>query len=100
MKKIYSIPFIVAIAAIMMFGQSQGDFFGIKTAFGYGGGGGNTTPTPISGDINNDNKVDILDFSVMMAQWGQTGSGLSADFNQDGVVNILDFSLLMANWNQ
>jgi len=65
-----------------------------------GGGGGNTTPTPISGDINNDNKVDILDFSVMMAQWGQTGSGLSADFNQDGVVNILDFSLLMANWNQ
>jgi len=70
-----------------------------------GGGGGGTTltptpTTPVSGDINNDNKVDILDFSVMMAQWGQTGSGLSADFNQDGVVNILDFSLLMANWNQ
>jgi len=42
MKKIYSIPLIVAIAAIMMFGNGQGDFFGIKTAFGYGGGGSKT----------------------------------------------------------
>ena len=39
MKKIYSIPVIVAFAAIIMFGQGSGDFFGIKTAFGYGGGG-------------------------------------------------------------
>ena len=37
MKKIYSIPSIVAILAIMIFGQGQGDFLGLKVAFGYGG---------------------------------------------------------------
>jgi len=38
MKKIYYMPATIALLAIVMFGQGSGDFFGIKTAFGYGGG--------------------------------------------------------------
>jgi len=39
MKKIYYIPAILALLAIVFFGQGNGDFFGLKTAFGYGYGG-------------------------------------------------------------
>jgi hypothetical protein len=48
--------------------------------------------------MNHDGTVDELDFSIMMSEWGQTGTNLSADLNKDGVVDELDFSILMANW--
>ncbi len=51
------------------------------------------------GDVNGDGKVDEIDFSLLMSQWGQTGSNLSADLNHDGVVDELDFAILMANWS-
>ena len=38
MKKLQYIPATIALLAIVTFGQGNGDFFGIKTAFGYGGG--------------------------------------------------------------
>ena len=50
------------------------------------------------GDINGDGSVDEADFSILMSEWGQTGTGLSADLNHDGVVDESDFSILMANW--
>lgn len=70
-----------------------------------GGGGGSytppTTPSPtIQGDINEDNKVDKYDFSLMMSEWGQTGSSLSGDLNKDGKVDKYDFALLMLNWDK
>ena len=67
---------------------------------GGGGGGGTTTPsvTVKSGDANGDNVVDEMDFSLLMAQWGQTGSGLSGDLNKDSIVDEFDFALLMLNW--
>lgn len=50
-------------------------------------------------DINQDGHVNILDFSLLAAQFGQSGSGLGrADINGDGAVNILDFSLLAAKF--
>lgn len=75
---------------------------------GGGGGGSSATTTSSStattqtaatkpGDINNDKIVDELDFSVIMADWGKTGTSL-ADLNKDNVVDELDFSILMANW--
>src|SRR3989344_3131594 len=75
------------------------------TGGGGGGGGGNTPSTPnISTlspaaqkvDANKDNKVDVLDFVTLMANWGKTGSNNTADFNSDGKVDILDFVSLMA----
>jgi hypothetical protein len=49
------------------------------------------------GDTNGDNKVDKYDFSLMMANWGKTGSN-SCDLNNDGKVNKYDFALLMSKW--
>lgn len=73
---------------------------------GGGGGGGGTSPTPTptptpskSGDTNNDGKIDILDFNVLMVNWGQHVSGAAhGDLNNDGTVDILDFNMLMVAW--
>ncbi|MES3030828.1 MAG: chitobiase/beta-hexosaminidase C-terminal domain-containing protein [Patescibacteria group bacterium] len=65
---------------------------------GGGGGAGSSSSDSDSADINKDGDVDILDFVILMAQWGQMGAGNSADLNSDNAVNILDFVILMAEW--
>lgn len=56
-------------------------------------------PTYAGTDINQDGRVDILDVSMMISVWNQTGPGLGRnDINGDGVVNILDLSMLIANY--
>ncbi len=67
-----------------------------------GGGSGyvsSSTSTLGNADLNHDGKVDILDFVILMANWGQTGSNV-ANINGDGQVDILDFVSLMANWTR
>ena len=49
-------------------------------------------------DINNDDKIDILDFNALMVSWGSAAVGSLADFNGDNKVDIFDFNLLMINW--
>ncbi|HTE21931.1 MAG TPA: Ig-like domain-containing protein [Candidatus Limnocylindria bacterium] len=50
-------------------------------------------------DINQDGRVNLLDFSLLASKYGQQGSGLGrADINIDGRVNLLDFSLLAAQF--
>lgn len=53
---------------------------------------------PIPGDLNGDNGVNILDFSVLNAAFGSVSGGASynylADMNCDGGVNIVDVSIL------
>jgi len=67
-----------------------------------GSGGGYIFSTPpvttITGDINGDGKVNKYDFSLMMADWGKTGTNLRSDFNRDGKVDKYDFAILMAKW--
>lgn len=75
---------------------------------GGGGGGGGviipTTPTlPLSAavqkvDANKDNKIDVLDFNILMVNWGSTSANNAVDFNSDGKVDVFDFNLLMINW--
>ena len=69
------------------------------------GGSYNPTPTiPVisttttQGDMNKDNKVNKYDFSLLMSNWGKTGSNVS-DLNGDSKVDKYDFSLLMSNWS-
>ncbi len=58
----------------------------------------------ITGDINGDGRVDILDAislsNVFLKELGQPGFNPAADINQDGVVNILDAILLANNFNK
>jgi hypothetical protein len=54
------------------------------------------------GDANDDDIVDISDFSILHAaffkQCGQTGFDDRADFNADCIVDVTDFSLLRSNF--
>lgn len=57
-----------------------------------------------AGDANDDNVVNISDFSILAASFGKA-SGTSgyderADFNGSAVVDITDFSLLAVNFGQ
>lgn len=75
----------------------------ISTGGTGGGGGGGTVPPPIAlgkVDANADGKVNILDFVVLMINWGNTGAGNVGDFNNDNKVDILDFITLMINWTK
>jgi hypothetical protein len=55
-----------------------------------------------AGDANNDNRVDVGDFSVARSTFGleigNPGYDARADFNGDGTVNIADFNLLRQNF--
>src|SRR5262245_10322732 len=56
------------------------------------------TPPPCPGDIDGDNDVDIGDLSMLLSQFGSTGSGLSGDLDHDGDVDIADLSTLLSNF--
>jgi hypothetical protein len=60
------------------------------------GVGGSPTHTPGNADLNHDGKVNLIDFSIMLSQWGTAGT--TADLNGDGTVNLADFSILLFNW--
>jgi parallel beta-helix repeat protein len=58
------------------------------------------TPIPVPGDANGDRKVDGIDFSVWLFNYGktiQTGSN-GGDFNGDGKVDGIDFSIWLTNY--
>ena len=53
-----------------------------------------------NGDINNDKKVNIVDFSIMLFFWNQRSpSNPCADINADGQVNLFDFSIMLFWWS-
>lgn len=50
------------------------------------------TPVGISGDINNDGRITLVDMSILFSRWGKTGTAAGkADINADGVVNTFDY---------
>jgi glucose/arabinose dehydrogenase/PKD repeat protein len=51
---------------------------------------------PKTGDLNNDNAVDIFDLSILLSNFGSTNA--TADINKDGVVNIFDLSILLSHY--
>lgn len=55
-----------------------------------------STPVRSKGDINADNRVNLVDFSILLYHWGTSFVG--TDFNTDGKVNLTDFSILLSNW--
>ncbi|MEI7847763.1 MAG: SBBP repeat-containing protein [Chloroflexota bacterium] len=57
--------------------------------------------TLLEGDANDDNSVDMLDFSLLSSTYnkcsGDVGYDDRADFNEDQCVDTLDYSLLLEN---
>ncbi len=50
----------------------------------------------LAGDINSDNRIDVLDFDDVRPKWHVQDA--IADFNRDGKFNALDFSFMSRNW--
>lgn len=67
------------------FSQSLGFYFGTRDV-----------GTVVGSDVNNDGKINIVDFSILLFYWGT--SEITVDFNSDGKVNLTDFSILLFNW--
>ena len=55
-----------------------------------------TFPQLKTGDINQDNIVNSIDFSTLNTNWFTTHQ--TSDLNRDSIVNSLDFSLMNRNW--
>jgi cysteine-rich repeat protein len=47
-------------------------------------------------DLNSDQKVNLVDFSVLLFYWNTAGP--IGDLNCDKKVNLIDFSILLFNW--
>lgn len=48
-------------------------------------------------DLNHDKKVDLIDLSILLYNWGVPKDPL-ADLNKDGIVDLIDFSIMMFYW--
>ena len=67
---------------------------------------GNTNvfaPTPTKtcnkrGDVNNDCKVNLTDYSIVAYWYKRANPPAKVDFNSDGQVTLIDFSILAFNW--
>lgn len=47
-------------------------------------------------DINKDGSVNLVDFSIMLFNWGTANA--DSDINSDGTVNLVDFSIMLFCW--
>src|SRR6266545_3994415 len=58
----------------------------------------------LTGDVNDDNAVNIVDFSLLSASFGKTqgqpGFNARGDLDATNAVDILDFSLLSSNFGR
>lgn len=48
----------------------------------------------IVGDNDGDGQIGCGDYSTLVDQFGQSGSGLAADFNRDARTDLIDFAIL------
>jgi len=58
--------------------------------------GGNDCPE----DLNGDDRIDLADLSILLANYGQTGGPEDGDFDGDGDVDLADLSQLLAVYGQ
>jgi hypothetical protein len=49
-------------------------------------------------DLNGDDAINIVDFSILIYWFGQSSFPTAVDLNRDGAVDIVDFSILAYYW--
>jgi hypothetical protein len=59
-----------------------------------------TIPKKIRGDIDNNNKINLVDFSIMAYWYKKPFPPLILDLNQDNKIDLTDFSILAYYWNE
>lgn len=55
-------------------------------------------PAPKVGDLNNDQKVDIFDYNILLTNFGKSGVDLAGDIDNSGKVDIFDYNSLLTNF--
>lgn len=55
-------------------------------------------PPEKCGDHNQDGRVDIIDFSILLYWYERKNPPTRIDCNKDKIINIYDISILMFNW--
>lgn len=63
-----------------------------------GGGGASLLGAKAKCDLNNDSRVNLLDFSIMAFWYKKSGFPLKIDLNNDGKINLTDLSILAYCW--
>lgn len=53
-------------------------------------------PTKRTADFNNDGKVDLVDFSILLYYWSRASE--LTDIDKSGIVDLVDFSILLYEW--
>ena len=61
---------------------------------------GTPPPSTKTGDLNNDNKVDIFDYNILVGNFGKTGTGIAGDIIVNGAVDIFDYNQLVGNFGK
>lgn len=52
----------------------------------------------LRGDLNCDNHVNLIDFSIMAHWYKKNRPPQKVDLNNDGVISLVDFSIMAFNW--
>lgn len=56
-------------------------------------------PSPKRADLDEDEKIDLVDFSILLYYWKQKNpANPRADINKDGIVDLTDFSIMLYQW--
>ena len=58
------------------------------------------TPSTLPGDANADGRVDLTDFGVLKANFGQPGGLSQGDFDGTGRIDLTDFGILKSNFGK
>lgn len=75
---------------------SEGDSSGFGSVLSLGVGQEATPDLAKHSDMNNDGKINLVDFSILLFSWGS--SDPAADINGNGKVDLADFSILIFYW--
>jgi len=56
------------------------------------------TKAPAKGDMNNDNRVNLVDFSITAYWYKRSSPPATVDLNSDGKIDLVDFSIMAYYW--
>jgi hypothetical protein len=54
--------------------------------------------TPTKSDLNNDKRVNLVDFSIAAYWYKRPSPPVAVDLNSDGKINLVDFSIMAYYW--
>lgn len=81
---------------------SSGEISSFSKAVSFAVGEKNVTAenekTAVKGELNNDGRVNLIDFSIMAYWYKRPSPPAKVDLNGDGQVDLIDLSIMAYNW--